>query len=360
MPVRSGRRRRPRVARRRRADAAAPAADGLRVPGLPRAAVPHASARTSRCRSRCSGSRRSRRRRAGGAMLARGRPRRPGRQPPARAVRRRAAAGRDRARARPSPARWCSPTSRPATSTRTARAIVLALLRAVHQGPGRGGHPGHALAGRRADHRPDAAADARRHARTGIAMSAVAARSIRIGVAATLLRGAFAEQRLRALLGIGAIALGVALGYAVQLINAAAIGEITPQRADALRQRRPRGHRASERLRRGPLPAARAPCRRGRRESGGRGRGGAVGARRRIADRRCRRLRGRAARPGVGSRGVRPVRPLPAGRAVPVAGGGSLARGRCGRYARGAERPRRRRACASRGCCEPPAASAMR
>ena len=58
-------------------------------------------------------------------------------------------------------------------------------------------------------------------------MSAVTARSIRIGVAATLLRGAFAEQRLRALLGIGAIALGVALGYAVQLINAAAIGEIT-------------------------------------------------------------------------------------------------------------------------------------
>ena len=56
--------------------------------------------------------------------------------------------------------------------------------------------------------------------------STVAARPVRIGVAATLRRGAFAEQRLRALFGVAAIALGVALGYAVQLINAAAVDEL--------------------------------------------------------------------------------------------------------------------------------------
>ena len=58
-------------------------------------------------------------------------------------------------------------------------------------------------------------------------MTASALRPIRIGVASTLFRGAFAQQRLRGLLGIGAIALGVALGYAVQLINAAAVNELT-------------------------------------------------------------------------------------------------------------------------------------
>ena len=82
-------------------------------------------------------------------------------------------------------------------------------------------------------------------------MSAVAARSIRIGVAATLLRGAFAEQRLRALLGIGAIALGVALGYAVQLINAAAIGEITRSARALSGSADLEVTRAAERLRRG-------------------------------------------------------------------------------------------------------------
>jgi putative ABC transport system permease protein len=41
-----------------------------------------------------------------------------------------------------------------------------------------------------------------------------------------LLRGAFAQNRLRTALAVLAIALGVALGYAVQLINAAAVNEL--------------------------------------------------------------------------------------------------------------------------------------
>ena len=41
-----------------------------------------------------------------------------------------------------------------------------------------------------------------------------------------VLRGAFAQNRLRAALAVLAIALGVALGYAVQLINAAAVNEL--------------------------------------------------------------------------------------------------------------------------------------
>ena len=60
------RRARPDRAARRRADAVAARACRLRVPGLPRAALPHASRRTSRCRSRCSGNRRPTHRGAGG------------------------------------------------------------------------------------------------------------------------------------------------------------------------------------------------------------------------------------------------------------------------------------------------------
>lgn len=48
-----------------------------------------------------------------------------------------------------------------------------------------------------------------------------------IGVGSALLRGAFAQHRGRVLLGVAAIALGVALGYAVQLINTAAVDEMT-------------------------------------------------------------------------------------------------------------------------------------
>jgi putative ABC transport system permease protein len=46
------------------------------------------------------------------------------------------------------------------------------------------------------------------------------------GVGGALLRGAFAQHRGRVLLGVAAIALGVALGYAVQLINTAAVDEM--------------------------------------------------------------------------------------------------------------------------------------
>ena len=41
-----------------------------------------------------------------------------------------------------------------------------------------------------------------------------------------VLRGALAQNRTRTVLSVLAIALGVALGYAVQLINAAAVGEL--------------------------------------------------------------------------------------------------------------------------------------
>jgi len=41
-----------------------------------------------------------------------------------------------------------------------------------------------------------------------------------------VLRGALAQNRARTVLSVLAIALGVALGYAVQLINAAAVGEL--------------------------------------------------------------------------------------------------------------------------------------
>jgi putative ABC transport system permease protein len=46
------------------------------------------------------------------------------------------------------------------------------------------------------------------------------------GLSGILLRGAFARHRLQSLLCASAIALGVALGYAIQLINGAAISEL--------------------------------------------------------------------------------------------------------------------------------------
>ena len=47
-----------------------------------------------------------------------------------------------------------------------------------------------------------------------------------LGSMAMLVRGALAQNRTRVALSVLAIALGVALGYAVQLINAAAVGEL--------------------------------------------------------------------------------------------------------------------------------------
>src|SRR5436853_7736519 len=48
-----------------------------------------------------------------------------------------------------------------------------------------------------------------------------------ISVAGAVLRGSFAQNRARTILCVLAIALGVALGYAVQLINSAAVRELT-------------------------------------------------------------------------------------------------------------------------------------
>ena len=44
--------------------------------------------------------------------------------------------------------------------------------------------------------------------------------------AGAVFRGAFAQNRMRTAVGVAAIALGVALGYAVQIINQAAINEL--------------------------------------------------------------------------------------------------------------------------------------
>src|SRR5882672_2653743 len=48
----------------------------------------------------------------------------------------------------------------------------------------------------------------------------------RISVAGAVFSGAFAQNRTRTAVGVAAIALGVALGYAVQIINQAAINEL--------------------------------------------------------------------------------------------------------------------------------------
>jgi uncharacterized membrane protein YbhN (UPF0104 family) len=78
-----------------------------------------------------------------------------------------------------------------------------------------------------------------------------------------MLRGVFAQNRTRTVLSVLAIALGVALGYAVQLINSAAVNELAQGvktlsgdadlkfvgRAAASRKRSIRWSRAYRRLR---------------------------------------------------------------------------------------------------------------
>ena len=75
---------------------------------------------------------RGRRRRARRGRAGPGRARAPARPPAARAVRRRAAAGRDRPGGRRRARRCCSPTSRPATSTRPPARRCWTLLRELH------------------------------------------------------------------------------------------------------------------------------------------------------------------------------------------------------------------------------------
>ena len=72
--------------------------------------------------------------------------------------------------------------------------------------------------------------------------------------------GSLAQNKARSLLSVLAIALGVALGYAVQLISAAAVNELGQRRAVPLRRGGSSGARSAQRLRRGPLPAARTAC----------------------------------------------------------------------------------------------------
>ena len=48
----------------------------------------------------------------------------------------------------------------------------------------------------------------------------------RVTAAGAVLRGSLAQNRMRTALTVLAIALGVALGYAVQLINGAAVTEL--------------------------------------------------------------------------------------------------------------------------------------
>ena len=314
-----GRRRRPRVARRRRADAAAPRADGLRVPGVPRAALPDRRRRTSRCRWRCSGSRAIAARRAGRARCSP----RSASATGSRAVPRELSGGELQrvaiARALVHRPRWCWPTSPPATSIRTARRRARAAARRI-KGQRRRGHPGHALAGRRADRRPDAAADARRPARTGIAMSAVAARSIRIGVAATrpprrarraaAARAARHRSRSRwasrwATRCSSSTQPAVnELAPGVQTLSGDADLEVRgPARAASTRTSTRSSRAVPDVAVASPVVEVDARARR---------------ARRRAADRRRRRLPRRAARsPALVADGGRALRPLPPGRAVP-------------------------------------------
>ena len=87
---------------------------------------------TSRCRWSTAGVRRAERRRPGRRDAGAGRARPPARPPARPAVRRRAAAGRDRPGPGHRARRCCSPTSRPATSTPRSGEEVLALLEALN------------------------------------------------------------------------------------------------------------------------------------------------------------------------------------------------------------------------------------
>ena len=171
-------------------------------------------------------------------------------------------------------------------------------------------------------------------------------------VARAVLAGSLAQNKMRTAVAICAIALGVALGLAVQLINQAAIGEFALGVQVACGRCRPRSARPRARLRRSAVPAARAPAGSGGGEPGGRSRcevarprGGAANRRNRCVSRRCdqscaRRHRRRSPRPA----GVRTRLFVSPGRRALARGGGrrqrhvsGRARGRyaaCGRTAR--------------------------
>ena len=122
--------------------------------------------------------------------------------------------------------RSCSPTNRPATSTRESAASVMALLRGQLKAQG--------ATGMLVTHSRAAAAAADRVlmlCRDGLRETPRATWPMTRGRGSTsrpsraTLGGALGRNRGRLLLSVLAIALGVALGFAVQLINEAAIGE---------------------------------------------------------------------------------------------------------------------------------------
>ena len=135
-------------------------ADGLRLPGLPRAAVP--DRRAERRAAAVADRRRGAPCRIEGRGDARGRRARRPRGRACRASSPAASCSASRSRARSCTGRGsCSPTSRPAISIPTARARCCAAARSG-EGPSRRRHPRHALARGAADRRSRPDADARR------------------------------------------------------------------------------------------------------------------------------------------------------------------------------------------------------
>ena len=109
-----------------------------------------------------------------------------------------------------------------------------------------------------------------------------------LSAAGAVLRGSLAQNRMRTALAVLAIALGVALGYAVQLINQAAVNELAQgvQALSGEADLEVRGPRAGFDEALYPMLARAAG--RGGGEPGGRGRREARGPRRHAADRRHR------------------------------------------------------------------------
>ncbi len=253
-------------ARRRRADRAAPRAHGLRVPGVSRAAVP--DGRAERRAAAVAG------RRCGpdGGAQGRGDARLRSDSPTAaracRASSPAASCSGSRSRALSSTGRAsCSPTSPRATSIPRAPAQVLRLLRDQVKANHAAGHPRHPLARCRGDGRPHADAHARRTARRwGCARIVRRGKPClmpafdeggrhgpafpRVSATGAVFRGSLAQNRVRTVLAVLAIALGVALGYAVQLINQAAVNELAQGVQTLSGDGRSRSARTARRLRR--------------------------------------------------------------------------------------------------------------
>ncbi len=183
----------------------------------------------------------------------------------ARTVGRRTAARRHRARAGapPDAAARGRAHRQPRSGQRGAGAGAVAR---AGQEQACGLHPGHAFAGGGGDGRPHRGAY-----RAGPAGGAADARSRRAtGLSrAALFLAPLAQHKGRLAVSVLAIALGVALGYAVQLINAVALNEFSQAVRSLAGDGRPGNPRPARGLRRNALSAHRAH---------GAGRGGEPGA----------------------------------------------------------------------------------